>query len=146
MNRAGILVAVLLAIVSCSSPNRGWWRGSFEGDVAGIMEFSINSRGTRATGKVTGALSSGESFRAEFEGTLSQGYLHADLVGSSDTDIGLRAGFLGLSNKSDRESPGRFPARRFGTALRVLRVPSARIRPAAGAARTNQRRRSACCS
>ena len=60
------------------------------------MEFSINSRGTRAQGKVTGTLSSGESFRAEFEGTLNQGYLRADLVGSSDTDFGLRAGFEGL--------------------------------------------------
>ncbi len=60
------------------------------------MEFSINSRGTRAQGKVTGTLRTGESFRAEFEGTLNRGYLRADLVGSSDTDIGLRAGFEGL--------------------------------------------------
>jgi len=60
------------------------------------MELSINSRGTRAKGKVTGALSSGESFRAEFEGTLNQGYLRAKFEGSSETSLGLRAGFKGL--------------------------------------------------
>lgn len=94
--RVGLLVCLLSAVVACSSPNRGWWRGSFEGDVTGTMEFSINSRGTRAEGQVTGTLSNGESFRAEFEGTLNRGYLQADLVGSSDTDLGLRAGFEGV--------------------------------------------------
>ena len=96
MTRVGLLFCILLTAAACSSPDRGWWRGSFEGDVTGTMEFSINSRGNRAKGKVTGTLSSGESFRAEFEGTLIQGYLQADLVGSSVTDIGLRAGFDGL--------------------------------------------------
>lgn len=101
--RACLLALLLLGFSACSSPNRGWWRGSFEGDVTGTMEFSINSRGTRAKGKITGNLSTGESFRAEFEGTLNQGYLRTELVGSSDTEFGLRAGFEGsLSGDLDR--------------------------------------------
>ncbi len=101
MLRAGLprgLLALFIFLVfaACSSPNRGWWQGSFEGDVAGTMELSINARGTKAKGEVTGRLSSGEGFRAEFEGTLNQGFLRAELTGSSETSVGLRAGFEGL--------------------------------------------------
>lgn len=57
-------------LLACSSPNRGVWKGSFDGSVSGTVEFRINSRGTKATGTIDGATSEGQAFKAEMEGTL----------------------------------------------------------------------------
>lgn len=85
----------LIAALACSSPNRGRWQGSFEGGVSGTMDFTVNARGTRADGEITGATRGGEKFEASFEGSLNQGFLNADFEGSGQTGIGLPAGFTG---------------------------------------------------
>jgi len=36
----------LLLVAGCSSPNRGIWKGTFDGSVSGTVEFRINARGT----------------------------------------------------------------------------------------------------
>jgi len=86
---------VFAATVACSSPNQGRWQGAFEGGVDGTMEFTVNARGTEAEGKITGATRRGEKFEADFEGSLNQGFLNADFEGSSQTGVGLPAGFRG---------------------------------------------------
>ncbi len=91
-------LAVALALVSalaCSSPNRGRWQGTFEGGVDGTMEFTVNARGTEASGRITGATRGGEKFEASFEGSLNQGFLNARFEGSGQTGVGLPAGFRG---------------------------------------------------
>jgi hypothetical protein len=59
------------------------------------MQFTVNSRGTRAEGDIVGATSNGEKFEAEFEGSLNQGFLNARFEGSGSTTVGLPAGFRG---------------------------------------------------
>jgi hypothetical protein len=89
------LVVGLAASTACSSPNRGRWRGTFEGGVSGAMEFTVNARGTKADGRITGATGNGEKFDASFEGSLNQGFLNARFEGSGQTGVGLPAGFRG---------------------------------------------------
>jgi hypothetical protein len=95
----GYWLALALALVSifaaCSSPNRGRWQGTFEGGVDGTMEFTVNARGTKADGRITGATRRGEKFEAKFEGSLNQGFLNARFEGSGQTGVGLPAGFRG---------------------------------------------------
>lgn len=90
-----LLLACCLAALACSSPNRGRWRGTFEGGVAGDMEFTVNARGTEAEGKITGTTRNGEAFDAAFQGTLNQGFLNTRFEGSGQTGVGLPAGFRG---------------------------------------------------
>jgi hypothetical protein len=90
-----VAAAAVAATLACSSPNQGRWQGSFEGGVDGTMQFTVNARGTRAEGKITGATRRGEKFEAEFEGSLNQGFLNAKFEGSGQTGVGLPAGFRG---------------------------------------------------
>jgi len=90
-----LLCLALASLAACSSPDRGRWQGSFEGGVAGTMEFTVNARGTKADGKITGATRDGQKFDAEFEGSLNQGFLNAEFEGSGQTGMGLPAGFRG---------------------------------------------------
>ena len=99
VGRAALAFALGIAIastLSCSSPNRGRWQGTFEGGVDGTMEFTVNSRGTEAEGEISGATRGGEKFEAEFEGGLNQGFLNAKFEGSGQTGMGLPAGFRGV--------------------------------------------------
>jgi hypothetical protein len=96
----------LAAEMACSSPNRGRWQGTFEGGVAGTMEFDVNARGTNAEGKITGATSNGEKFEASFEGSLNQGFLNAKFEGSGQTGVGLPAGFRGELQGTLEEGQG----------------------------------------
>jgi hypothetical protein len=59
------------------------------------MEFTVNARGTEAEGRISGATRGGEKFEAQFEGSLNQGFLNAKFEGSSQTAMGLPAGFRG---------------------------------------------------
>jgi len=59
------------------------------------MEFTVNARGTKAEGKITGATRRGEKFEADFAGSLNQGFLNAKFEGSGQTGMGLPAGFRG---------------------------------------------------
>jgi hypothetical protein len=93
--RYWLTLAVAATLAACSSPNRGRWQGTFEGGVDGTMEFTVNARGTSAEGRITGATRRGETFEAEFEGSLNQGFLNARFEGSGQTGIGLPAGFRG---------------------------------------------------
>jgi hypothetical protein len=90
---AALLLAA--AVAACSSPNRGRWRGTFEGGVSGQMEFTVNARGTHAEGTIEGGTQRGERFDATFEGSLNQGFLNARFEGSGQTGVGLPAGFRG---------------------------------------------------
>ena len=90
-----LALALGAALAACSSPDRGRWQGTFEGGVDGTMEFTVNARGTDAEGKISGATRGGEKFEAEFEGSLNQGFLNAAFEGSSQTGMGLPAGFRG---------------------------------------------------
>jgi len=92
---AAALALAALAALACSSPNRGRWSGTFDGGVSGDMEFTVDARGTRAEGRITGATRHGEAFEASFEGSLNQGFLNADFEGRSETGFGLPAGFRG---------------------------------------------------
>ena len=99
VGRAALAFAIGLTITAalgCSSPNRGRWQGTFAGGVDGTMEFTVNARGTEAEGKINGATRGGEKFEADFEGSLNQGFLNAEFEGSSQTSMGLPAGFRGV--------------------------------------------------
>lgn len=95
--RWGVAAATLAALLalSCASPNRGWWAGTFQGGVSGEMRFSINTRGTRATGEMEGTTRDGRPFQATLEGTLNQDFLRADIEGRSETGSILPAAFRG---------------------------------------------------
>ncbi|HVR29347.1 MAG TPA: hypothetical protein VMS86_07400 [Thermoanaerobaculia bacterium] len=90
-----LTTSLLAASLACSSPNRGRWRGTFEGGVSGDMEFTVNARGTTADGRITGATRRGETFEASFRGSLNQGFLNAKFEGRGQTGIGLPAAFEG---------------------------------------------------
>ena len=81
------LLASFVALAGCSSPNRGLWKGDFDGSVAGTVEFTINTRGTSLTGKMDGKTASGEDFHATMKGTLTGVDLVAEFEGSATTDF-----------------------------------------------------------
>lgn len=84
---AALLLGLLVAGSSgCSSPNRGTWKGSFDGNVSGTVEFSINTRGTKLTGKMDGKTSDGQEFHATMEGSLRGLDLVAEFTGSATTE------------------------------------------------------------
>lgn len=77
----------LLSLAACNSPNRGVWRGTFDGSVAGTVEFRINARGTRLTGRMEGTTREGAAFHAEMEGSIHGDVFSATFEGRSDTDF-----------------------------------------------------------
>lgn len=90
-----IVLVVAAGLLACSSPNRGYWSGSFDGSVSGIVEFTINARGTKIKGKMTGETSEGQPFHATLEGTLRQDFIKADFEGKSGNPYGLPIPFEG---------------------------------------------------
>ncbi len=95
------LAAVLLVLASCTSPNRGTWKGTFAGSVSGTVEFRINARGTSLTGKMEGTTQAGAPFHADMKGELHGEIIRSDFEGRADTDYrpvpfsGLMRGRLG---------------------------------------------------
>lgn len=82
MPQCGFVLALSL-LAGCSSPNRGTWRGTFDGSVAGTVEFTINARGTRLTGSMTGATRERQPFKAELEGKIKGDNFYAEFRGAS---------------------------------------------------------------
>ncbi len=79
---AALLLCMGLAW-GCRSPNRGVWKGTFEGSVHGTVEFRINARGTRLSGSMAGATRENQPFRAEMEGTIHGDHFYATFEGAS---------------------------------------------------------------
>jgi hypothetical protein len=88
-SRCSFLVVLLLVglLAACGSPNRGTWKGTFDGSMSGTVEFRINSRGTSLSGTFNGATSSGQPFEAEMEGKINEPYFYATFEGTSRTEI-----------------------------------------------------------
>ena len=82
-----ILGFAMLALAACSSPNRGAWSGTFDGSVAGTVEFTINTRGTALEGKMDGATSDGSPFHATMKGEIRETFFHATFEGRTDTGL-----------------------------------------------------------
>ncbi len=82
-------IALLLSVasVACSSPNGGEWTGTFEGHVRGTMDFSIDRRGTKLEGKMTGETVEGEPFRASLEGRIRGADYRATFEGRARNGI-----------------------------------------------------------
>ncbi len=76
---------LLLNLIACSSPNRGIWAGTFDGDISGTVEFEINTRGTQLKGEMEGETRGGQPFKADMEGTLDGSLIHATFTGVSRT-------------------------------------------------------------
>ncbi len=81
------VIAGLALAAACSSPDRGVWTGTFDGSVAGTVEFTINSRGTSLEGKMEGATSDGSPFHAKMKGTIRDTYFYATFNGRTDTGL-----------------------------------------------------------
>lgn len=102
--RVAMLAAALLA--ACSSPNRGKWSGTFDGSVAGTVDFTINARGTSLEGKMEGATTDGAPFHATMKGTIRDSYFYATFEGRTDTGLrpipftGFMKGELGQAKGS----------------------------------------------
>lgn len=120
MRRPYILLLGLLA--ACGSPNRGTWKGEFQGDLSGVVQFTINSRGTGLSGSIEGTTSGGQPFTAEMEGKIHDPYFYGTFKGKGRTDVypipfeGLMRGELQSgSAKGDWEAQIRFnPAKMKG--------------------------------
>ena len=102
MSRSLILLVWLLGVglVACSSPNRGYWSGSFDGSVSGVVDFEINARGSRVKGKMKGKTSDGQVFEATLEGSLRRDYLRAEFEGGVGSGLGLAVPFTGTMTGS----------------------------------------------
>lgn len=72
---------------ACSSPNRGTWRGTFQGSVTGTVEFRINTSGTELDGSLTGQTSDGAPFNAEMEGKINGEFFYATFEGRADSGM-----------------------------------------------------------
>jgi len=83
----GLFGMALLALAACSSPNRGSWSGTFDGSVAGAVDFTINTRGTSLEGKMEGTTSDGSPFHAKMKGTIRETYFYATFDGRTDTGL-----------------------------------------------------------
>lgn len=77
----------LLALASCRSPNRGVWRGTFDGSVSGTVEFRISTSGRSLDGTMDGKTRDGQPFHAEMEGKTRDRYFHATFEGTSRTEM-----------------------------------------------------------
>jgi|CXWL01.1.fsa_nt_gi hypothetical protein len=82
-----VLAAVAVTCGACSSPNRGHWQGTFDGNVAGTVEFDINARGTSLDGKMEGQTRDGQPFKAELEGRIEDPFFYAKFVGRVQTGV-----------------------------------------------------------
>lgn len=78
-----LLSWALLSLAACRSPNRGVWRGTFDGSVRGTVEFRINARGTRLSGSMSGATREQQPFRAEMSGKIQGDHFYATFTGAS---------------------------------------------------------------
>jgi hypothetical protein len=76
-----------LALAACSSPNRGVWRGTFDGSVAGTVEFRISARGTSLTGTMEGSTRDRQPFHADLEGTIKGDYFYATFEGTGSAEL-----------------------------------------------------------
>jgi hypothetical protein len=83
----GLPGVLLLALAACSSPNRGTWSGTFDGSVAGTVDFTINARGKSLEGKMEGTTSDGSPFHAKMKGTIRETYFYATFDGRTDTGL-----------------------------------------------------------
>ncbi|HVS15133.1 MAG TPA: hypothetical protein VMV46_14490 [Thermoanaerobaculia bacterium] len=103
-----VLAAALVATApGCGSPDRGWWRGTFDGTVTGTVEFEIGTRGTRLRGSMHGATRDGQPFEADLRGTLDRGRIEATFEGRSRSGLGLPARFDGALVGSLRDGAGK---------------------------------------
>jgi hypothetical protein len=84
-----------LALSSCASPNRGVWRGAFDGTVSGTVEMEIGWRGTKVTGEMRGRTRDGQPFEATLGGSLAWDRLEATFRGASQSGMGLPLTFEG---------------------------------------------------
>ncbi|HEX4955454.1 MAG TPA: hypothetical protein VF017_18845 [Thermoanaerobaculia bacterium] len=90
------LVVVLgLLVLSCRSPHRGLWRGSFDGTVSGEMEFRISSWGAKLEGSMQGRTREGSPFEADLEGKMRGEAFYARIEGSARGGV-LPVAFEGL--------------------------------------------------
>lgn len=97
-----LLLASAITFAACSSPNRGVWKGTFEGSVSGTVEYEINARGTSLTGKMEGQTSEGQPFSATLEGRIEDPFFYAKFEGTSRTQI-YPVGFEGLMKGEIRD-------------------------------------------
>jgi hypothetical protein len=88
-------LGALLALVACSSPNRGTWEGTFDGSVSGTVRFEINARGTSLTGHLSGTTRDRQPFTAEMRGKIHGEDFYATFAGKSRTGL-LPVAFEGL--------------------------------------------------
>lgn len=92
----GLCLLASLGLPGCASPNRGEWQGTFDGTVRGVVEFTINTRGTKLRGHMEGQTQAGQPFDAKIEGTLRWERIEATFRGKSQlTGIGLPVAFTG---------------------------------------------------
>ncbi|MEM7480995.1 MAG: hypothetical protein AAF481_07450 [Acidobacteriota bacterium] len=89
MNKQALGTFLLCALLcaACSSPNRGVWRGTFDGDVSGVVEFRINARGTQLEGSLDGETSDGAPFEAVMEGRIEGDAFYATFEGDGRSGI-----------------------------------------------------------
>jgi hypothetical protein len=92
---AHLTAALALATLACASPDRGWWRGTFDGTVSGTVEFEISTRGTKLRGSMTGSTRDGQPFEGDLRGQLDRGRIEATFEGRSRTGMGLPIKFDG---------------------------------------------------
>lgn len=98
---APALVALLVASLAvlaagCArSPNRGTWRGDFEGSLSGVVEFRIDSRGDDLTGAIEGQTAEGAPFTAEMEGRIEGEHFYATFEGTGRAEV-YRVPFTGF--------------------------------------------------
>jgi hypothetical protein len=109
LRSTGLLLSLVLGLLtfsSCSSPNRGSWAGTFDGDVSGTVEFRINARGTKVRGTMDGTTAQGEPFKASLEGILREDFLALDFEGAAAADQRLPLAFDGEMTGSLIEGRG----------------------------------------
>lgn len=83
VGRQWSVVLLVTLLGGCSSPNRGIWRGTFDGSVAGTVEFTINARGTKLEGEMTGSTRERQPFKAELTGKIKGDHFYAEFRGAS---------------------------------------------------------------
>lgn len=88
--------AALLLLAACApSPNRGTWRGDFEGSLSGTVEFRIDARGSELTGTIEGTTSDGAPFQATMEGRIRDRHFYASFEGAGQAQL-YRVPFTGF--------------------------------------------------
>lgn len=81
------IALLALLVASCSSPNRGVWRGTFSGSVNGTVVFRINTSGTELEGTLSGQTTDGAPFDAEMEGKINGEFFYATFEGRADSGL-----------------------------------------------------------